>query len=178
MSLSRKSHEPFVVVSVNDPAIDRHSLAGQIALKTYVKERGDPASLVLVPGATLRRFVCRPLSNRVRLWLKGIGSDPIRHHSAFCAALDHVEDPSLAWSHVPVMSDGATMLDGDAADALADEIGGSVLEEIGSIALQRAELGPTQKKAYWLPRGCEVDWAIGSPATEPLSPSEPGSRSS
>ena len=125
------------------------------------------SALVLLPGAGPTRFVCRPIRNQARTWLEGESREPTRNFLAFCAALDHIEDDGLAWRKVERPASwgtDSTIVDGESASELADLVGGKVLEEVGSIALQRANLTASQKKAYWLPRGCEVDWAIGSRA--------------
>lgn len=174
----RKSHEPMVILSVNDPAIDRHSVPGQTALKNYVWER-DASKLVLLEGAQPRRFWCKPIRNQARTWLESIPAESLKHLMAFCASIDHVEN--VDWWQKKERTAGwsadAIMADRECVDELADELGGKMIEEIGAIALQRANLSVDQKKAYWLPLGCEVDYRIGSPATAQPRTSEPESES-
>lgn len=52
----------------------------------------------------------------------------------------------------------------DCTDKLASHFGTDVIEEIGSVAYQRAALSAHQKKAYRLPLGFRVNWEPSSSA--------------
>lgn len=168
MSFPIKSREPLVVVSVNDPAVARSTVPDQIALKRYSEDR-DMSKLRLIEGAAPAQFVMKPLPGSLRLLCESFASESTRHLMAFACSLMRIDDPNLRWEpkEKAIQWDGEefTIVDPKSVSQLDEMIGGKVVEEIGSVALQRANMTANQKKAYWLPRGCAVDLAIASPAT-------------
>lgn len=180
MSFARKSKEHFTVVSVNDPAIDRHSPEGKKALAKYIKER-DVSVLKFYEGQKHARFICRPLPNDAVIEVEA-ENDPKRRCSwAFALTLERIEDlgfdPSEPIAKVPVEAFGGwEMLTDRCRKSLADELGQLIVREVGGVALQRALLSEHQKKAYSLPPGCEVDSEIDIPANVSITPTT-GSRS-
>jgi hypothetical protein len=151
------THKPFVVFSVNDPAIDRDSPEGLLALTSYALER-DESKLVLLPGATPTRFMCRPLSHGARLWVESFVSDSSRFVAAFrscVTAIDGMELDGAAWQ-AEVQAAGwpnGQLLTDPCVARLCDAGLGKVVEEVGFVALTRATLDANQKKAYRLPLG-------------------------
>lgn len=171
MSFQAKPQDPFVVVSANDPAIDKASLGGKIALRKYIAER-DAEVLVYLPGGRPAKFHCRPLTNVARQACEAIDAEVLRNALAFAACLDRVEDLGVPWTPTKTLapwSMQAQMLDGESVDKLAELVGGKVVEEIGSVCLQRANLTANQGKAYRLPLGYVVVWPPANAQTTPTS---------
>jgi len=178
MSFTAKPQDPFYVVSVNDEALEKNTFAGKVALRKYVGER-DPSVLVFKPGGRPAKFHCRPLSNAARQQCEAIDQEVLRHALAFAACLDRVEDLGVPWSPTRTLapwSPQAQMLDGECVDALAEAIGGKVIEEVGSVCLQRANLTALQGKAYRLPLGYVVVWPSANAQTTPTSAAEDSTR--
>lgn len=178
MSFLAKPQDPFVVVSVNDPAIDKASIGGKMALRKYVAER-DMDVLVYLPGGRPAKFHCRPLSNQARQACEAIDAEVLRNSLAFAACFERVEDLGVPWAPSKTLapwSQGAQMLDGDSVDRLAELVGGKVVEEIGSVCLQRANLTANQGKAYRLPLGYVVVWPSANAQITPTSAAEESAR--
>lgn len=167
-----KSTEPFRVVSVNDPAIDRTSAAGAKRLREYMQER-DIDRLLLRPGHEPSMFVCQPISRRAKAFLDGLSNGAARDQYAFQISVTEVlngpaitieRDETGSWGR------GIWIMTDECADKFAEHFGTDVLEEVGSVAFQRAALSAHQKKAYRLPPGFKVNWegsssAAASPTT-------------
>lgn len=160
------------VVSVNDPAIDRHSFNGQRALRRYIESR-DMADLVFLDGQQPTVFTLQPIAFDARTWIEGLPAESAQFVLAFACSVVKVEDPDegeLALGEATSAAWGP-FLSTKAVARLGDEYGGKLVEEIGAVALQAANMTAAQKKAFWLPRGCAVDYRIGIPATEREEPS-------
>lgn len=177
--LTRKSRSNFEVVTVNDPAIDRHSRKGKAALEAYVQHR-DVSKLVLHDAHTPTRFIMRALPHRACLILDSEESVPRRLALAFAMSLDRIEgmdgeplfNPSMdsggdrkAWE----VLEGWTVMTDEALKRIAEALGEHVVREVGAVTLQKAVLAEHQRKAFWLPPGCTVDWEIDSPAIGPTT---------
>lgn len=172
-----RSGDVFYVVSVNDEAIDRDSLAGQVALRTYIRER-DPDILRMYMGGKATRFKCRPITHAVRLKIEGEDNAAIRNTLAFHASVEAAENLLLPDGTPWVPRRTAAGYDKEVyalTDDSVAELGnagmGKVVEEIGYVCLQRANLSPSQKKAYRLPLGFTVNWESSSSATTAAIPS-------
>lgn len=174
MSLLATVHQPFKVVSVNDPAIDRESLEGLSALQIYRRER-DLSVLEghYIAGAKPTVFHCRPLSHHARLWCE-MFTGSMRLVTVFRVCVTRIENlegfeppwrPSTeaaSW----VSGKDETILDEDCMARLGSAPGlGKIVEEIGAVCLQKATLLPSQKKAFLLPPGFVVETKNVSPAT-------------
>lgn len=169
MSFTRKATDPFVVISANDEAIDRETLAGKLGLRRYISER-DTDHLVLLPGGRPARFHCRPLSNAARTAIEGVDSAALRFTMAFAACVDRVEDLGFSW--LPKLmpagwAPDARCLEQACIDELAEAIGGKVVEEVGSVCLQRANLSPKCGGGYALPPGYVVASVRSTSALSP-----------
>ncbi len=179
MSFTAKPQDPFVVVSVNDEALDKETLAGKIALRRYIQER-DAAAIVCKPGGRPAKFHCRPLSNQARQACEAIDTETLRFALAFAACVDRVEDLGVPWAPKQTLAPWgqAQMLESASIDALADLIGGKVIEEVGAVCLQRANLTANQGKAYRLPLGYVVVWPSANVQTTPTSAAAESTRPS
>lgn len=177
--LTRKSRSNFEVVTVNDPAIDRHSRKGKAALEAYVQHR-DLSKLIMIPHQTPTVFVMRPIPHRAALWLDSEDALPSRFAMAFAVSLERIEGMDGEPIFNPSMTEGDRkpwdlfsgwhVVSEDARTRIAEALGEHVVREVGSVALQRANLTAHQGKAFWLPPGCTVDWEIDSPAIVPSTP--------
>lgn len=171
-----RATDPFVVVSVNDDAIDRHSTEGRLGLARYREER-DIAALVFLAGAKPTRFHCRPLSHHARIFVEGHEAASWRHVLAFHACVTRAENLELPtgqpWTptRVPAgWSAGADMLADVSVAELGDAGLGAIVEEVGAVCLQRATLLPSQKKAFRLPPGFVAIVASDSSAETRATP--------
>lgn len=170
--LTKKSRAPLRVVTVNDPAIDRDSAKGEEALKKYVKSR-DMADLVLHPNQKPTVFVLRPLPHNACLELEFHDNVALKCALAFAMSIDHVEnmDDAPAFEMEPNAGlDGWKVLKAESRKIVAEAIGEQIIREVGAVAYQASVLSAHQKKAFSLPPGCTVDWAIDTPATDPTTP--------
>lgn len=171
MSFTAKPQDSFTVVSVNDEALDKTSLQGVLAIKRYIRER-DASVLVRVPGARAAEFRCRPLSNSARTACEAIDAEVLRNQLAFAACLEGIDNLGIEWAPrfaAAGWSPTAKMLDGESLDRLADLVGGKVIEEIGAVCLQRANLTAQQGKAYRLPLGYVVLWPSANVQNTPTT---------
>ncbi len=166
-----RPHETFYVIPVNDDAIDRESFEGQLALRTYMKER-DPEVLRLLPFSKPTRFKCRPMAHQARLAIEGEENAALRHTQAFHACVEGAENLVLpdgtAWIPKRIAASyevGAYVLADESVKELGNAGLGKVIEEVGYVCLQRANLTAEQGKAYRLPLGFTVSWQPSSSAT-------------
>lgn len=174
MSFTKKATDPFVVVSANDEAIDRETLAGKMALRKYLAER-DPDGLVYLPGGRPAKFHCRPLTNSARTAIEGIDSAALRYTMAFAACVERIDDLGFPWlaKQIPAgWAADAKCLDPACLDELAEAVGGKVVEEVGAVCLQRANLSPKCGGGYALPPGYVVASARYSSAPSPSTQTE------
>jgi hypothetical protein len=176
--LRGKPHKHFDVISVNDPAIDNDSFDGAVALTKYARER-DTSALLLKPGGQPTTFKCRPMTHHSRLFVESLDGEARRHVAAFQVCVVNVENLELEqpWrpqTRASAFGTGLTILTDAAVEQLSDAGLGKVVEEVGSVCLQRATMLPDQKKVYQLPLGCEVkqmqpDSHVTSQAVVPAS---------
>lgn len=171
-----RATDQYVVVSVNDDAIDRVSIEGRQGLARYREER-EVGSLVLLAGGQPTRFHCRPLSHHARIFIDGHESAAMRHVLAFHACVMRAENLTLPsgapWT--PTRMPAGWTRDADMlSDASVTELGeaglGAIIDEVGSVCLQRATLLPSQKKAFRLPPGFVEITARDSSAATPQIP--------
>jgi len=177
--LTRKSRSNFEVVTVNDPAIDRHSRKGKSALEAYVQHR-DLSRLLMHEKQTPTRFVMRALPHRACMFIDAEEHLVRKVALAFIMSLERIEgmegeplfNPSAdggdrkAWETL----DGWPVVTDEALRRIAESLGENVVREVGAVALQKAVLAEHQRKAFWLPPGCMVDWEIDSPAIGQSTP--------
>ena len=134
------------------------------------------SALVLMAGAKPTKFCCKPLSHHARIYIEGHESAAMRHVLSFHACVtraEHLELPGgQPWmpQRVPAgWAPGADMIADASVSQLGDAGLGAIIEEIGSVCLQRATLLPSQKKAFRLPPGfVEIAARDSSAATPPI----------
>lgn len=183
MAFGGKPQEAFTLVSVNDPSLDRSGPAEYASLLAYRRERADWAGLKCIVGASPTVFHCNPISHQARIMLEGEQNEARRFELAFRVAVQRVENLDLEGGPLgpPDLggwSEGARLLSVASMDRLGAALG-QVIEEIGYVALQRAQLSGHQKKTYLLPLGFRAPSVTLSSATAPTpeSTSDPTSGS-
>lgn len=174
--------DSFVVVSLNDPAIDQDSADGFDAIVKYAMER-DASVLHLRPGGELTKFHCKPLVGEARTWVLREPDAVARCVRAFKACVTSItglEMPDHSqWNPgAPVRATFGDMLSDDAVKKLSLVGLDMVIQEVGSVCYQLANLTPGQKKALSLPPGYVVSVSEKSSAatsTTTTEPTHPGS---
>lgn len=173
MAFTAKATAPFVVISVNDEALDKASVEGATAVRKYREER-DPDVLKCHPGVQPTRFHCRPLRLSAKTLLDGEANDGLRDQLAFRLSVFQIDGLALDGAPfqlrmIPGVEPGSQLCSDESMAQLYDALGSDVIREIGFVAFQRAGLSATQKKAYLLPLGYRVNWETSSSAIVPIT---------
>lgn len=157
--MTNPSH-PLWVASVSDPAI-AHTAAGtpeREALQAYVKSRtlADLAKVKLCDGQQPVLVQIRPLSAKLRAAALSFPNEPQRRLVAAQYAARRV---MVAWAFEGADVTGSAeelavegeVLSEKGIDRLMELVGGEGIEEIGSLALQRATVHPRALSPFVLP---------------------------
>jgi len=149
---------PVVVVSLNDPALDRASPKWPDACAEYLTARHPDQidALPLVAGGVLSRFTLEPLSVAALDWCRRGDTPDIQRARAFLCSCHRVIDET-GHEHVPSKitrtAEGFPEAAADWRITIAGEHGMAVVCELGDVALQRATVHPRALDPFVWPRG-------------------------
>jgi len=146
-----------------DPAIDRSDLkAAYEALKRYSLSRTeeDRARIPLVPGGALTLFELAPLTIEALMFVEdGTAGNPLqRNYRAFLCACRSYTKPGQPTKPAP-MSDQGTAFQYALpawAQEVASEFGADAINELGSIAVNRAHAPRNATDPFVPPPGLEA----------------------
>lgn len=150
--------DPLVVVSLNDPALDRTSPRWPDACAEYLTARhpSQIEALPLVAGGALSRFTLEPLSVAALDWCRRGDTPDIQRVRAFLCACHGYTDEE-GHQHAPAKitrtADGFPEACAEWRTDVSREHGMAVVYELGDVALQRSTVHPRALDPFVWPRG-------------------------
>ena len=150
--------EPLVVVSVNDPALNRRSPAWPDALADYLGAR-HPAALAALPllgVETPCRWTLNPLTPAALEWVRRTDDVSVQRSRAFlCTAHYYLDenDHEHAPAKISEAPGGFMEASIEWRNAVQRDHGQALIEELGDVAIQRAMVHPRALDPFVWPRG-------------------------
>lgn len=152
-----ETHKPFVVYSVNDPALDRSTAEGVLGLQQYLMTR-DETKIVWLPGGERTTYHCRPLTHQARLWAEQMTmSEAMRLTAIFRACVTRIEGLVIdgePWQAEMMPTHWNDRILTDECVAKLSNVGLSPeVLEVGLVCETKASLTPEKKRVFRLPHG-------------------------
>ena len=146
-----------------DPAFDTAHPQFAVCLARYIRTRSldDLAKVPVLPGLRPALYLLRPLRTSERTDVLNQPGEALQRFVAVCTAVHKVlVGASIADGKVSggtvveaTVSKGGALPMADAAwmDRLSEEAGGQIVDELGALVIQRANVHPTARGSYRLP---------------------------